>query len=121
MNTTAPRCMQCGENPRIRFECSEGSVQYHPLCEECHQDLRKESGLRGVSQAADLRPRRPMNLLELVVSKTRYLALGLAITSLVQVPLMYLAGARTAAFVHSALVLFWGPLAAVGFRLGRKA
>lgn len=115
--------MQCGENPRILIGRSEFAADYHPLCQECHLELREKS-LRGVSQGPgpnrDLRPRRPMTLLELVVVKTRFAALGLAAAGIFQLPMLFLNGALTAVVVQSIIVAVTVPWTAVGFWLNRR-
>lgn len=116
MNQTHPRCALCGENPRIMHERHEGLPTYAPLCEECYLESVKSPGAQRVGYV----PKRPISLPELVVTKTRFIALGLAFTCIVQAPMMYLVGASGSALVQSILLLVFGPMAAAGFWLSRR-
>jgi hypothetical protein len=118
MNRTAPRCVQCGENPRIAFEGSEG-FHFHPLCEECHLELR-EASYREAGMRQTIQPKRPMNLLELLVTQTRFMALGAALFSLPQLVVVFLKGPLIAVIIHSVIMAITAPWAAAGFWLRRR-
>lgn len=117
MNQTHPRCLQCEENPRIMHERHEGLPTYAPLCEECYLESVKSPG----SQRVAYTPRkRPISLPVLVVTKTRFWALGVVLASIPQIPLMYLSGFSKVAFVQSVLLVIFGPWMAAGFWLNRR-
>lgn len=118
MKETLPRCLQCGENPRFVIGCSEfGVIDYHPLCRECDLELREKSGLRTIRHTDSVRP---LNLLELTVIKTRFLALGAVMCSLPQFLVMFIKGPLIAVVVHSILLGIFAPWAIAGFWLNRR-
>lgn len=120
MNQTTPRCLQCGENPRILIGRSEFATDYHPLCQECHLKLRDKS-LREAGLPQEGSIRRPMNLPELVAVKTRFITLGLAAASIFQLPLMVMNGILRGVIIHSILIAVTVPWTVAGFWLRRKA
>jgi hypothetical protein len=120
MKQTAPRCLQCGENPRVVHERNEGGPTYAPRCEECYlEDLRQKPEAATQQTGPQILGKKRQNLLELVVCKVRYAALGLAAASIVQLPAMFLNGTLLGVTLDSILIAIFAPLAAIGFILNR--
>lgn len=120
MNQTLPRCLQCGENPRMVVGRSEFAVDYHPLCQECHWVLWEKSQREaGLSRGVENSPEKKSPFFVLFVRETRFIALGAMIFSVLQLPMISLGGPFFAV-VHAILIAIAAPWAAAGFWLNRR-
>lgn len=119
MKQTFPRCLQCGENPRIMHERSEGLPTYAPLCEECYlEDLRGKPPQAG-AQAGEILPKKRQNLFELFVCKSRYFSLGIAVSSAITLFVLFENGVPWVVAAHSVTVALFAPWTVCGFWLNR--
>lgn len=138
MNQTAPRCIQCQENPRIFLGKLERGPEYHPLCQDCHEVLRercrRESAVIVTSKSGvhilfpykndrsgEILPENKLTGLKKLTRETRFIGIGLAAAATFQIPLLIAAGSVWVAIFQGVLGVLGACWAAAGFRLRRRS